>query len=52
MTEMNSHWADKVKDRDEKNAASSKFTYLTNAHAERKLTLLTLSRMAADPAAG
>jgi hypothetical protein len=52
MTEMNSHWADKVKDRDEKNAASSKFTYLTNAHAERKLTLLTLCRMAADPAAG
>jgi hypothetical protein len=52
MTTMNAHWADKVKDRDEKNAASAKFTYLTQAHAQRKLTLMNLCRISGDPSDG
>jgi hypothetical protein len=49
MRVINAHWAQKVKDRDEKNAASDKFVAVTAAHAARKVTLMNICKVAADP---
>jgi hypothetical protein len=52
MNSMNAHWALKVKDRDEKNAATAKFQAVTVAHASRKVTLLNLCRDPDSSASG